>query len=179
VQSINANLPEPSKEQGFWHYYLLQIVIKSMKLILQESITGLGNPGDLVQVKSGYGRNYLLPSGKAIIANEENMKVYEAKQEELKLQEEKRLESAKEIFEKINEFSVSQNVAISEEGTMYGSVGTKEISELLEANDFQIERSAVRLPEGSLKELGNYVIDIELHPDVVAKINLELKPEET
>ena len=150
-----------------------------MKLILQESITGLGNPGDLVQVKSGYGRNYLLPSGKAIIANEENMKVYEAKQEELKLQEEKRLESAKEIFEKINEFSVSQNVAISEEGTMYGSVGTKEISELLEANDFQTERSAVRLPEGSLKELGNYVIDIELHPEVVAKINLELKPEES
>ena len=150
-----------------------------MKLILQESITGLGNPGDLVQVKSGYGRNYLLPSGKAIIANEENMKVYEAKQEELKLHEEKRLESAKEIFEKINEFSVSQNVAISEEGTMYGSVGTKEISELLEANDFQIERSAVRLPEGSLKELGNYVIDIELHPEVVAKINLELKPEES
>ena len=150
-----------------------------MKLILQESITGLGNPGDLVQVKSGYGRNYLLPLGKAIIANEENMKVYEAKQEELKLQEEKRLESAKEIFEKINEFSVSLNVAISEEGTMYGSVGTKEISELLEANDFQIERSAVRLPEGSLKELGNYVIDIELHPEVVAKINLELKPEES
>ena len=133
----------------------------------------------MVQVKSGYGRNYLLPSGKAIIANEENMKVYEAKQEELKLQEEKRLESAKEIFEKINEFSVSQNVAISEEGTMYGSVGTKEISELLEANDFQIERSAVRLPEGSLKELGNYVIDIELHPEVIAKINLELKPEES
>ena len=150
-----------------------------MKLILQESITGLGNPGDLVQVKSGYGRNYLLPSGKAIIANEENMKFYEAKQEELKLQEEKRLESAKEIYEKINEFSVSQNVAISEEGTMYGSVGTKEISELLEANDFQIERSAVRLPEGSLKELGNYVIDIELHPEVIAKINLELKPEES
>ncbi len=150
-----------------------------MKLILQESITGLGNPGDLVQVKSGYGRNYLLPTGKAIVANEENMKVYEAKQEELKLQEEKRLESAKEIFEKINEFSVSQNVAISEEGTMYGSVGTKEISELLEENDFQIERSAVRLPEGSLKEIGNYVIDIELHPEVVAKVNLELKPEES
>ena len=150
-----------------------------MKLILQESITGLGNPGDLVQVKSGYGRNYLLPSGKAIIANEENMKVYEAKQEELKLQEEKRLQGAKEIFEKINKFSVSQNVSISEEGTMYGSVGTKEISELLEVNDFQIERSAIRLPEGSLKELGNYTVDIELHPEVVAKINLELKPEES
>ena len=150
-----------------------------MKLILQESITGLGNPGDLVQVRSGYGRNYLLPSGKAIVANEENMKVYEAKQEELKLQEEKRLESAKEIFEKINDFSVSQNVAISEEGTMYGSVGTKEISNLLESNNFLIERSSIRLPEGSLKELGTYTIDIELHPDVIAKVNLELKPEES
>ena len=150
-----------------------------MKLILQESITGLGNPGDLVKVRSGYGRNYLLPSGKAIVANEENMRVYEAKQEELKLQEEKRLESAKEIFEKINDFSISQNVAISEEGTMYGSVGTKEISDLLESNNFLIERSSIRLPEGSLKELGTYAIDIELHPDVIAKVNLELKPEES
>ena len=150
-----------------------------MKLILQDSITGLGNPGDLVQVRAGYGRNYLLPSGKAIVANEENMKVYEAKQEELKLQEEKRLESAKEIFEKINDFSISQNVAISEEGTMYGSVGTKEISDLLESNNFLIERSSIRLPEGSLKELGTYAIDIELHPDVIAKVNLELKSEES
>tara|TARA_B100000941_G_scaffold241876_1_gene185597 strand:+ start:196 stop:648 length:453 start_codon:yes stop_codon:yes gene_type:complete len=150
-----------------------------MKLILQESITGLGNPGDLVQVKSGYGRNYLLPSGKAIIANEENMKVYEARQEELKLQEEKRLESSKAIYEKLNGLSISQKVAISEEGSMYGSIGTKEISELLEADNFVIERSSIRLPEGSLKELGLFVIDIELHPDVIAKINLEIVPEES
>ncbi len=150
-----------------------------MKLILQESITGLGNPGDLVQVKSGYGRNYLLPSGKAIIANEENMKVYEARQEELKLQEEKRLESSKAIYEKLNGLSISQKVAISEEGSMYGSIGTKEISELLEVDNFVIERSSIRLPEGSLKELGLFVIDIELHPDVIAKINLEIVPEES
>ena len=150
-----------------------------MKLILQESITGLGNPGDLVQVKSGYGRNYLLPSGKAIIANEENMKVYEARQEELKLQEEKRLESSKEIYEKLNGLSISQEVAISEEGSMYGSIGTKEISELLELDNFVIERSSIRLPEGSLKALGSFEIDIELHPEVIAKINLEIVPEES
>ena len=150
-----------------------------MKLILQESITGLGNPGDLVQVKSGYGRNYLLPSGKAIIANEENMKVYEARQEELKLQEEKRLESSKEIYEKLNGLSISQKVAISEEGSMYGSIGTKEISELLEVENFVIERSSIRLPEGSLKALGSFEIDIELHPEVIAKINLEIVPEES
>ena len=150
-----------------------------MKLILQESITGLGNPGDLVQVKSGYGRNYLLPSGKAIIANDENMKVYEAKQQDLQIQEEKKLSNAKEIYEKINDFSTSLSVLLSEEGTMYGSIGTKEISELLEENDFKIERSAIRLPQGSIKEIGTFVIDLELHPEVVAKINLELKPEET
>ena len=150
-----------------------------MKLILQESITGLGNPGDLVQVKSGYGRNYLLPSGKAIIANDENMKVYEAKQQDLQIQEEKKLSNAKEIYKKINDFSTSLSVPLSEEGTMYGSIGTKEISELLEENNFKIERSAIRLPEGSLKEIGTFVIDLELHPEVVAKINLELKPEET
>ena len=150
-----------------------------MKLILQESITGLGNPGDLVQVKSGYGRNYLLPSGKAIIANEENMKVYEARQEELKLQEEKRLESSKEIYEKLNGLSISQKVAISEEGSMYGSIGTKEISELIEVDNFVIERSSIRLPEGSLKALGSFEIDIELHPEVIAKINLEIVPEES
>lgn len=150
-----------------------------MKLILQESITGLGNPGDLVQVKSGYGRNYLLPSGKAIIANEENMKVYEARQEELKLQEEKRLESSKAIYEKLNGLSISQKVAISEEGSMYGSIGTKEISELLEVDNFVIERSSIRLPEGSLKALGSFEIDIELHPEVIAKINLEIVPEES
>ena len=150
-----------------------------MKLILQESITGLGNPGDLVQVKSGYGRNYLLPSGKAIIANEENMKVYEARQEELKLQEEKRLESSKEIYEKLNGLSISQKVAISEEGSMYGSIGTKEITELLEVDNFVIERSSIRLPEGSLKALGSFEIDIELHPEVIAKINLEIVPEES
>ncbi len=150
-----------------------------MKLILQESITGLGNPGDLVQVKSGYGRNYLLPSGKAIIANEENMKVYEARQEELKLQEEKRLESSKEIYEKLNGLTISQKVAISEEGSMYGSIGTKEISELLEVDNFVIERSSIRLPEGSLKALGSFEIDIELHPEVIAKINLEIVPEES
>ena len=150
-----------------------------MKLILQESITGLGNPGDLVQVKSGYGRNYLLPSGKAIIANEENMKVYEARQEELKLQEEKRLESSKEIYEKLDGLSISQKVAISEEGSMYGSIGTKEISDLLEVDNFVIERSSIRLPEGSLKALGSFEIDIELHPEVIAKINLEIVPEES
>ena len=149
-----------------------------MKLILVESVTGLGNPGELVDVKSGYGRNFLLPSGKAIVANDENLKVYEAKRKEIESQEEKKLSDAKSLFEKVNEFNIELEVQVSEEGTMYGSVGTKEISDRLIDNNFEIDRSMVRLPEGSLKELGESKIDIELHPDVIASVNLKIKAEE-
>ncbi len=99
-----------------------------MKIILKETITGLGSPGDLVDVKSGYGRNFLLPQGKAIPANEENLKVYEAEKEELMKAEEQKITSAREIYEKLNDLSLELKVAVSEEGVMYGSVGTKEIS---------------------------------------------------
>ena len=150
-----------------------------MKLILVESVTGLGNPGELVDVKSGYGRNFLLPSGKAIVANDENLKVYEAKRKEIESQEEKKLSDAKSLFEKVNEFNIELEVQVSEEGTMYGSVGTKEISDRLNDNSFEIDRSMIRLPEGSLKELGENRINIELHPDVIASINLKIKAEET
>ena len=92
-----------------------------MKLILVESVTGLGNPGELVDVKSGYGRNFLLPSGKAIVANDENLKVYEAKRKEIESQEEKKLDEAKSLFDKVNEFNIELEVQVSEEGTMYGS----------------------------------------------------------
>ena len=149
-----------------------------MKLILVESVTGLGNPGELVDVKSGYGRNFLLPSGKAIVANDENLKVYEAKRKEIESQEEKKLDEAKSLFDKVNEFNIELEVQVSEEGTMYGSVGTKEISDRLIDNNFEIDRSMIRLPEGSLKELGESKIDIELNPDVIASVNLKIKAEE-
>ena len=150
-----------------------------MKIILKETITGLGSPGDLVDVKSGYGRNFLLPQGKAIPANDENLKIYEAEKAKLMEVEEQKISAAKEIYEKLNGLLISQKVAISEEGSMYGSIGTKEISELLEVDNFVIERSSIRLPEGSLKALGSFEIDIELHPEVIAKINLEIVPEES
>ena len=148
-----------------------------MKIILKETITGLGSPGDLVDVKSGYGRNFLLPQGKAIPANEENLKVYEAEKEELMKAEEQKITSAREIYEKLNDLSLELKVAVSEEGVMYGSVGTKEISEGLEAQGFEVERQSIRLPDGSLKEVGESKIDIELHAEVIASINLSIKAE--
>ena len=148
-----------------------------MKIILKETVTGLGSPGDLVDVSSGYGRNFLLPKGKAIPANDENLKIYEAEKAKLLEAEEQKISQAKEVLEKLNDFNMELKVAVSEEGVMYGSVGTKEISEGLEVNGFEVERQSIRLPEGALKELGESKIDIELHAEVIASINLSVKAE--
>ena len=148
-----------------------------MKVILKESITGLGSPGDLVNVKSGYGRNFLMPTGKAIPATEENLKVYEAEKSKLAELENKKITEAKEIDSKLSGFNLEIKVAVTEEEAMYGSIGTKEISESLNEKGFAIDRQSIRLPEGVLKELGEFELDIELHPEVVSKIKIILKPE--
>ena len=148
-----------------------------MKVILKESITGLGSPGDLVNVKSGYGRNFLMPTGKAIPATEENMKVYEAEKAELIEAENKKIETAKELNNKLNGLSFEINVAVTEEETMYGSIGTKEISDKLMESGFEIDRQSIRLPQGVLKELGEFDLNVELHPEVISEIKIVLKPE--
>ena len=148
-----------------------------MKVILKESITGLGSPGDLVNVKSGYGRNFLMPTGKAIPATEENLKIYEAEKTKLEELENKKIAEAKEIDNRLSGFILEINVAVTEEEAMYGSIGTKEISESLKEKGFEIDRQSIRLPEGVLKELGEFELDIELHPEVVSKIKIILKPE--
>ena len=148
-----------------------------MKVILKETITGLGAPGDLVSVKAGYGRNFLMPSGKAIPATEENLKVYEAEKAQIAEIENKKITEAKNVDNKLSGFTLEIQVAVTEEEVMYGSIGTKEISESLIENGFEIDRQAIRLPEGVLKDLGNFELDIELHPEVISKINVLLKPE--
>ncbi|MEC7465392.1 MAG: 50S ribosomal protein L9 [Pseudomonadota bacterium] len=148
-----------------------------MKVILKETITGLGSPGDLVSVKAGYGRNFLMPSGKAIPATEENLKVYEAEKAQIAEIENKKITEAKDVDNKLSGFTLEIQVAVTEEEVMYGSIGTKEISESLIENGFEIDRQAIRLPEGVLKDLGNFELDIELHPEVISKINVLLKPE--
>ena len=148
-----------------------------MKVILKETITGLGAPGDLVSVKAGYGRNFFMPSGKAIPATEENLKVYEAEKAQIAEIENKKITEAKDLDNKLSGFTLEIQVAVTEEEVMYGSIGTKEISESLIENGFEIDRQAIRLPEGVLKDLGNFELDIELHPEVISKINVLLKPE--
>ena len=141
-----------------------------MELILLEKVAQLGDPGDLVKVKSGYGRNFLIPTGKAIRADEENKAEYEKRKEELLKAETERKEKALGEAKQLESIVLNIEVPVSEEGTLYGSIGTREITESIVEKGINLEKSSIRLPEGTLKEVGEYSVDIELHPEVVQDI---------
>ena len=149
-----------------------------MEVILLEKITKLGDLGDLVDVKSGYARNFLIPSGKAVRANEENKAEYEQRKMSLEKAEESRKVEALGLSEKLKTLEIIIPVAVSEEGTLYGSIGTREISEAISLEGIEIEKGTIRLPEGTLKELGIYKLDIELHPEVIQEISVTLTSKE-
>lgn len=149
-----------------------------MELILLEKVAQLGDPGDLVEVKSGYGRNYLIPSGKAIRADEENKAEYERRKKDLLQAETERKDMALEEAKKLESIVVGIEVPVSDEGTLYGSIGTREISDSLIEKGIDLEKSSIRLPDGTLKEVGEYSIDIELHPEVVQNIKIVISAKE-
>ena len=149
-----------------------------MEVILLEKITKLGDLGDLVDVKSGYARNFLIPSGKAVRANEENKAEYEQRKISLEKAEESRKVEALGLSEKLKTLEIIIPVAVSEEGTLYGSIGTREISEAISLEGIEIEKGTIRLPEGTLKELGIYKLDIELHPEIIQEISVTLTAKE-
>ena len=145
-----------------------------MELILLEKVAQLGDPGDLVNVKSGYGRNFLIPTGKAVRADDENKAEYEKRKEALMTAEADRKGTATKQSEAMEGLSIEISASVSEEGTLYGSIGTREIADALTEKGFEIEKSAVRLPEGALKELGEYRLDIELHPEVIQSVLVQI-----
>tara|TARA_B100000586_G_scaffold254895_1_gene216526 strand:- start:868 stop:1317 length:450 start_codon:yes stop_codon:yes gene_type:complete len=149
-----------------------------MEVILLKKVTNLGDPGELVNVRSGYGRNYLIPFGHAVHANEENKAEYTKKKSALEKEELGRLDLASELAKQLSSLEVQISVPVSEEGTLYGSIGTREIAESIATKGIEIEKSFVRLPKGTLKELGDYEIDIELHPEVIQSVKVSLKPQE-
>ena len=149
-----------------------------MELILLEKVAQLGDPGDLVKVKSGYGRNFLIPTGKAIRADEENKAEYDKRKEELLKAETERKETAIEEAKKLESIVLNIEVPVSEEGTLYGSIGTREITDSIVEKGIDLEKSSIRLPEGTLKEVGEYSIDIELHPEVIQSIKVVIAAKE-
>ena len=149
-----------------------------MKVILLDKIIRLGDIGDVVNVKSGFARNFLIPQKKAMFANDENIKIVEAKRAELAAESEDIKVKAQAAADSVSGKEIVIKVSVSEEGTMYGSIGTREISDFIIEKGIDIEKSSIRLPDGTLKEIGEYSIDIELHPEVVQDIKVVITAKE-
>ena len=149
-----------------------------MEVILLEKIHKLGNLGEQVKVKSGYGRNYLIPAGKAVSATPENIKKFEEQRAELEKAQAEAIEVANQRAEKLKDLVVTIKRKAGSEGKLFGSVGTVDITEAVEAAGFELEKKEIRLPEGSLRTVGEYDIDIHLEADVDTNIKVVIEAEE-
>jgi len=149
-----------------------------MEVILLENIGNLGALGDKVMVKAGYGRNYLIPQGKAVPATEDNIARFEARRADLEAAAAAALAAARTRAEGINALGlVSIPANAGEEGKLFGSVGTRDIAEAVTRAGCEVDKSEVRLPEGALRELGEYEVAIQLHGDVTAHVAIAVIPE--
>ncbi len=148
-----------------------------MQVILMEKVVNLGGLGDIVKVKDGYARNYLIPQGKAKRATETNKKVFEERRAELERIQAGKLAAAQEIAANLEGLTVQILRKAGVDGRLFGSVGNADISEALAAKGIEIERSLVRLPLGPLKQIGEYEVEIALHSDVVSSIKIAVGAE--
>ena len=148
-----------------------------MNVILLERVNNLGDLGDEVSVKSGFARNFLLPKKKAVQANDANRAVFEERRKELEDAANQKLSAAKERAEVLNEYLLTIQVKAGEEDRLFGSVGTQDIADALVSKGLEVERSEVRLPDGAIRVLGEYEVDIQLHSDVTATVNLQVVAE--
>ena len=148
-----------------------------MKVILLDKIIRLGDIGDVVNVKSGFARNFLIPQKKAMFANDENIKIVEAKRAELAAESEDIKVKAQAAADSVSGKEIVIKVSVSEEGTMYGSIGTREIEEACQQADIQIDKSQIQLPEGPIKEIGEHSVSISFHQEVSTEIIVKVESE--
>jgi large subunit ribosomal protein L9 len=141
-----------------------------MQVILMEKVVNLGGLGDIVKVKDGYARNFLIPQGKAKRATEQNRQVFEAKRAELERAQGEKLAAAQGLATKLEGLSLQIARKAGVDGRLFGSVGNADIADALAAQGIEIEKSAVRLPLGPMKQVGENQIEIALHSDVVVTI---------
>ncbi len=149
-----------------------------MEVILLEKVYKLGDLGDKVKVKPGYGRNYLIPSGKAVSATRENVAMFEERKAELEKQQQEALAAATARAETLKDVSVTISRKAGSEGKLFGSVGTIDIAEAVVATGVELEKHEIRLPEGPVRSTGDYEFDVQLHADVMTTIKVTVVPEE-
>ncbi len=149
-----------------------------MQVILLEKVVNLGGLGDVVKVKEGYGRNYLIPQGKAKRATPANLAEFEKRRAELEAAQASALTAAQEQGAKLDGLTVQITQKAGVDGRLFGSVTTYDIAAALAAQGCAVERSMIRLPQGPLKQVGNYSIAIALHTDVVVHISVAVLGEQ-
>ena len=145
-----------------------------MNVILLENVENLGGIGDLVKVKPGYGRNFLLPQGKAALATPGKMKAIEARRAELEKAAAADVAKAKARAKTINGIEVVISANAGSEGKLFGSVGPIDIAEALGAIQVEVERAEIRLPDGPIHDVGEFAVGVHLHSDVDAEITVKV-----
>lgn len=149
-----------------------------MEVILLEKIQNLGKLGDKVKVRAGYGRNYLLPAGKAVSASSANIEKFEARRAELEQAEAEILQKAQVRAEQLNQVAVTITRKAGSEGKLFGSVGTIDITEAVRETGVELAKHEIRLPDGPFRSLGDFQVHIHLHADVEATIRINIVAEE-
>lgn len=148
-----------------------------MDVILLEKVKNLGNLGSRVTVKPGYGRNFLIPQGKAVSATPANLAAFEARRAELERQEADALAAAQSRAEQLASIAVVIAAKSGDEGKLFGSVGTRDIAKAITAAGIAVDKSEVRLPAGSLRNTGEYTVALHLHTDVNAEVSVTIVAE--
>lgn len=148
-----------------------------MDLILLEKVLNVGDLGDLVKVKAGFGRNYLVPQGKAAPATKENLALFEARRAELEAAEQDKLGRARSREEVLAEVVIEMAANASEEGKLYGSIGPREVADALTEMGHEVNKSEVNMGEGPIRMVGEFDVSLQLHSDVDVTIKVVVKPE--
>ena len=148
-----------------------------MQVILLENITNLGKLGDLVNVKSGFARNFLLPQGKATVATEENIAIFEQRRTELEKASADKLQAAQARAAELEGQAVEIASRASEEGKLFGSISVFDIADAFTEKGLEINKSEVRLPEGPLKDIGEHQVEIAIHAEVVFNVTVNIVAE--
>ncbi|MFW5443760.1 MAG: 50S ribosomal protein L9 [Methylococcaceae bacterium] len=149
-----------------------------MEVILLEKVANLGNLGDKVTIKAGYGRNYLVPQGKAVPATADKIKEFEARRAELEKAAEAKLSAAKKRGNALEKMEIVISHKAGDEGKLFGSVGTQNIADAITEAGEKVEKHEVRMPDGVIRQVGSYAIDINLHSDVVVTMSIGIAAED-
>jgi large subunit ribosomal protein L9 len=149
-----------------------------MEVILLQKIANLGDIGDRVKVKPGFGRNFLLPGGKATLATPENVAKFETRRAELESKAASELSGARSRAESLKDFRLAITAKAGSEGKLFGSIGTTDIAEACQKAGHAIERAEVRLPGGPIRTVGEHLITLHLHSDVDVEVPLTVTAEE-